>query len=483
MRRLLALCLAVLLVPTAATAQESLAPADATQPTNVILLIPDGFGPASATMARDYLRWRDGTTQLALDTLQRGSARTFAADSRVTDSAAGATAYATGVKTNNGYIAVDTTQQPVATILEAAEAKGMATGLVATSRITHATPASFAAHVPDRWMENTIAEQEIAQGIDVLLGGGRRHFIPQSETGSRRTDDRNLMNEARENGYQVVQTRRALMDVTEGPVLGLFSMGHMSYEIDRNPRQQPSLAEMTRKTLDVLSQNDDGYLAMIEGSRIDHAGHSNDAAAHLHDILAFDEAATVALEQARQDGNTLVVVVSDHETGGLSLGRDVDGKGVYAWHPSVLDNVTASHGVMLDSMQRAFDALPEDTRDDRAQAAAALLPTFAHFTGIDSLGAKEELMLQEALGNGRALNFAVSDIIERRAVIGWTTHGHTAVDVSLYAYGPGAARFTGNMDNTEVGHLLADLLDMDLEALTTDLRARRSEASSPAGSR
>lgn len=475
MRRLFAFCLAFLLVP--ATWAQPVSESGADAPKNVILLIPDGFGPASTTMARDYLRWKHGTTQLALDTLERGSVRTFAADSRVTDSAAGATAYSTGTKTNNGFIAVDSLERPVATLVEAAEAAGMATGLVATSRLTHATPASFAAHVPDRWLENQIAAEEIAQGIDVLLGGGKRHFVPQRVNGSDRTDDRNLMNEAEANGYQVVQDRNALMQVTEGPVLGLFSMSHMDYEIDRNLTEQPSLAEMTRKTLDLVSQDEDGYFVMIEGSRIDHAGHSNDAAAHLQDILAFDEAVKVALEQAKRDENTLVVTVSDHETGGMSLGRDIGTDGVYAWKPSVLDKVTASHGVMLDSIRHAWEAQSIEPAANRAEAVDAMEPVLAHFTGIDALKPKEHVLLQESVHNMRALNFALAEVLGRRALVGWTTRGHTAVDVKLYAYGPGADRFTGNVDNTYVGTTLAELLNVDLSAHTQRLRSAR-EASS-----
>ena len=220
----------------------------APQPENVILLIPDGYGPASSTMARDYLRWRDGSGRLTLDSLETGSVRTFAADSRVTDSAAGATAYATGVKTDNGAIAVDTLQKPVGTLLEAAEERGMATGLVVTSRITHATPASFAAHVPDRWMENTIATQMLEQNIDVLLGGGRRHFLREADDG-RRDDGEHLIEAATADGYTYIADRAGLMATDETPLLGLFSMSHMDYEIDRDPAEQPSLAEMTEKAL------------------------------------------------------------------------------------------------------------------------------------------------------------------------------------------------------------------------------------------
>lgn len=472
----LAALLAFATVP--AEAQDS-SPSPDGGPTNVILLIPDGFGPASATMARDYLRKYRGVETLALDSLQRGAVRTFSSDSRVTDSAAGATAYATGHKTYNGAIAVDTLKQPIATILQAAERRGMSTGLVATSRITHATPASFSAHVKNRWMENEIASQQITRDIDVILGGGRRHFLPQSADGSKRKDDRNLVEEAQNDGYQFVDTRDALMAIDKGPVLGLFSMSHMSYEIDRDPTVQPSLAEMTQKAIDLVSQNENGYFLMVEGSRIDHAGHSNDAAAHLHDILAYDEAVATALKAARADGNTLVISVSDHETGGLSLGRDIEGEGVYAWHPEVLHAVSASHGVIRDSIKAARAALPGDaTPADSARVAA---DAFKHFTGIDDLSSDEMNALKK---RGYALNFVLSDVIERRAVIGWTTRGHTAVDVSLHAYGPGAEHFTGNIDNTRVGQLLSSLLGFDLDDLTADIRNNGDDTSaSTTGSR
>ena len=469
--RLLVFCCLALFVPASLLAQSA---PNGERPTNVILLIPDGFGPASSTMARDYLRWRDGSGTLTLDSLETGSVRTFAANSRVTDSAAGATAYSAGVKTDNGAIAVDTLEQPVGTILEAAEARGMATGLVATSRITHATPASFAVHVPDRWMENTIAVQELSQGIDVLLGGGRRHFLPESKDG-RREDDRNLIDEATADGYTYVSDRDGFLAASGTPLLGLFSMSHMDYEMDRDPDAQPSLAEMTEKTLDLLSQDDDGFFVMIEGSRIDHAGHSNDAAAHLHDILAFDDAVASAVEFAKADGNTLVVVVSDHETGGMSLGRDGD----YAWHPDVLDRVTASHGVMLDAMH---DVWPDDPTDERRSAVDDVLPILAEHAGIESLSPREHVDLQDALGNRYVFEDALAELIAQRTRIGWTTGGHTAVDVKLHAYGPGHEHFRANLDNTDVGKRLAALLGMDLEALTTSLRAE-AESSSSVGSR
>lgn len=450
-RILASLVVLAVLLATPAAAQDR---PGSDRPQNVILVIPDGYGPASATMARDFLRYRDGITSLALDSVLVGSVRTFASDSRITDSAAGATAYAAHTKTYNGAIAVDTAGHPVATLLEAAERRGMATGLVATSRITHATPASFSAHVVERSMEDEIAAQQITKNIEVILGGGRRHFLPTSN-GGERSDGRHLVAEAQTNGYQYVANRDQLNQVTASPVLGLFSSSHMSYEIDRDPAEQPSFAEMTAKAIELLEGNDAGYFLMVEASRIDHAGHNNDAAAHLHDILAYNEAMETVLDAAQRQGNTLVVSVSDHETGGMSLGRD----GVYAWDPAALGRVQASHGSIL---QRALATV----RVEENTLAVIRPDVIRTLTGIDELTDEEIARFRTLVDDSGALNDALSDVISRRARVGWTTSGHTAIDVNLYAYGPGASRFAGNHDNTYVGTALADLLGFDLPSLT-----------------
>ena len=426
------------------------------RPKNLILMIADGCGPASITMARDYARAVLGREELALDAIQVGAVRTGSVSSRVTDSAASATAYACGVKTYNGAIAVDTTGRPLATLLEAAKARGMATGLVVTSRITHATPAAFAAHVPRRAMESEIAVQILNQRVDVLLGGGWAYFLPVSE-GGRRTDQRNLLREAEAVGYQVVRTAADFRNGVRRPVLGLFGPDHLPYEIDRNPKAVPSLAEMTRTAISLLQEDPEGFFLMVEGSRIDHAGHANDAAAHVLEVLAYDEAVAVALDFARRDGQTLVVSVADHEAGGLSLGRNVDGRGIYDWRPEVLARVQASH-------ERLIPALRQSDRPDSLLHA---------WLGLDSLRAEEQALVRQATVKPDRWPVVLTELIGRRAVVGWTTNGHTAVDVNLYAFGPGAERLVGSFENDELGRLLAELMGFDLSSLTTTLRQQQ----------
>ena len=416
-------------------------------PRNVILFIGDGFGPAYQTMGREY-----AGKPLPLDSILVGSMQTKSTSNRVTDSAAGATAFSTGVKTYNGAIAVDTSRHPRATLLEAAEQRGMATGLVATSRITHATPAAFAAHVDSRAREEEIAAQMLEHGIEVIFGGGQMYFLPDT-AGGRRHDGRNLLAEARQKGYTVITERAAWDTLSSAPAIALFTPSHMSYEIDRDSTREPSLAEMTRKALDLLrKQSDRGFFLMVEGSRIDHAGHVHDPAAAVREVLAFNEAIAVALAFARQDGHTLIVSTADHETGGLSLGREIDGQSIYNWYPEVLKRIRMSIGALAAHTQTLQDA-------------RRLLAE----SGITDLTPEEVQALAEHIGQRASLAEVYGQIISRRALIGWTTHGHTGVDVLVYATGPGATLFHGFQDNTHIGRGIAQLWGVDLDALTKQL--------------
>lgn len=304
--------------------------------TNVVLFIGDGLGYTQLACAR-YLAGEYGAT-LALDALPVwGQVATHSAAAIVTDSAAAGTAWATGVKTRNGHISVDPHGQPLPTILEYAQAAGMATGLVATSRITYATPAVHAAHVADRSWEGpadvggasylSIAEQYLAGGIDVLLGGGGDRFPPE------------LLARAAMLGYELPTTAAALRAATAPRLLGLFTPGHMAYEGER-PAEQPSLAEMTRAALRTLRSNPEGFFLLVEGARIDHAAHVGDFENMLGDLRAFDQAVAVAL--AATGPETLVVVTADHETGGLIL---------------LADPVAALPGVPVISLESTHGAL------------------------------------------------------------------------------------------------------------------------------
>jgi alkaline phosphatase len=426
------------------------------RPRNVIMMIPDGFGPASVTMAR-----MASGAPLALDSFITGTVGTASTDNYVTDSAAGATAYASGIKTYNGAIGVDTLRQPVGTVLQGARDRGMWTGIVTTTRLTHATPAAYAAHVPSRAMEEDIAVHMLANRVDLMLGGGREFFLPRPA--GARTDDRDIVAEAREAGYYLVETAGELAAATSLPLFGLFSENHLAYEIDRLHTDQPSLADMTRQALALLAAAPEGFFMMIEGGRIDHAGHGNDAAAHLFDILAYDEAVRVALDFASGDGQTLVVSAADHETGGMSIGRD----GIYGFEPSVLMGTTASGEWLSAEVRRRV-------QDRGVEMDAEMLATLLReVSPLDDLTDEEVAQLQDAAQSGSRYEpgGTMARLIGHRAIIGWTTGGHTGVDVTLHAFGPGSERLVGHMDNDEVGRIIADLLEIDLDAVTARVRA------------
>ena len=308
---------------------------------NMIFMVSDGMGPTSLSLTRSFRQSESGLPfgdVLVLDRHLIGSSRTRSTSSLITDSAAGATAFSCGYKSYNGAIAVLPDHSPCGTVLEAAKKAGYMTGLVVTTRITDATPACFAAHVNERDEEDRIAEQEIGEYplgrvVDLMLGGGRCHFLPQTTPGSCRDDEKNVIDMAKKNGFSYVDDRTGFDGLKLGsavklPLLGLFASTDIPYEIDRRNMDSvyPSLDEMARTALKALSEatrdSEQGFFLMIEGSRIDHAGHGNDPAAQVHEVLAYDKAFASVLDFLDRDTTPGVVVgTSDHETGGLATAR------------------------------------------------------------------------------------------------------------------------------------------------------------------
>ena len=280
---------------------------------NVILLIADGTGIAQISSGQLNLVGPDGYLNLQRMPVT-GIVKTQSSNSLITDSAAGATAYSCGLKTDNGMIAFLPDGSFCKTLLELAEEKGMSTGLVATSTITHATPASFAAHVRSRGSQAEIAEQYIESGAEVFLGGGREFFIPQDQEGSSRKDDRNLIEEFENVGYDYVSTVEEMQNSVSDKLLGLFANSGMDSE-----NRTPTLEEMTNTALSKLQSNENGFFLMVEGSQIDWGGHGNDSEYVIREMKDFDNAVKAALEYAEKDGETLVVLTADHETGGMTM--------------------------------------------------------------------------------------------------------------------------------------------------------------------
>ena len=454
MRRLFPLLLALIFVSCS-----SLTGNQADSPRNVVFFISDGCGPASFSLAREYQRSMSGETKLHLDEHESGSTITHPLEVRVTDSASSATAYACGIKTLNGRIAMTADTVAVETILEKAEAAGFQTALISTARITHATAAAFSSHVDSRSKESEIALQQIEQGIEILMGGGTQFYTPR-ESGGRRTDGRDLIAELESKGYARADDRDALMAADSLPLVALFTSSHMAYEIDRDEEMEPSLAEMTSRALSLLDKDDAPFFIMIEAGRIDHAGHGNDPAAHLWDIMAYDEAWKAAVDFAHENGETLVVGTSDHETGGLTLGAEHGGLGGsgYAYDPTKLEPIASS----VEAFQSEIAARMSDGTMTMDWFRESLTSKF-NIDCATIASPMTEIMAQagsDPVTAGRRMQSLLTGVMSDSARVGWATGGHTAVNVPIYAFGPGSGAFRGTMDNTEVGMALQDVLGL-----------------------
>jgi alkaline phosphatase len=300
---------------------------------NVILIIPDGCSTSMWAAVRAMTVGADGLLNIDRLPLQ-GRCRTYSADALITDSAAAATAYASGVKTRNGVLGMNaatskgdsTTGRAVETILEKAKKAGYATGLVTTTLVMHATPGAFFAHRADRSWYDLLAGDLSRKGVDVVMGGGRDYMIPKGamdEEGavSHRSDSRNLIIEMKQLGYDYVYDRvgfDAIDPDTTDRLLGLFNAGDMQYEINRgkDTAGEPSIWEMTDKAIKLLSKNKKGFFLMVEAGLIDHAAHSHMTGEFLWDGIACDKAVGVARMFAMKNRDTLLIVVADHATGG-----------------------------------------------------------------------------------------------------------------------------------------------------------------------
>jgi alkaline phosphatase len=274
------------------------------KPRNIILLIGDGMG-----VSHIFAGITGNGGKLFLDNFKNvGFSKTQASDNYITDSAAGGTALSSGVKTYNGAIGVDITQKPLKTILEEAEDKGLATGLVSTSAITHATPASFIAHQGARGSYEAIAADFLKTDIDVFIGGGYKHF-------SQRQDGQDLIRELKAKGYQVLQNMDEIVTVKSGKLAGLTAPEHNGRVSERGNM----LPMATKTALNILDNNKKGFFLMVEGSMIDWGAHANNMTFVVEEMLDFDRTIGEALEFADRNGETLVIVTADHETGGLSI--------------------------------------------------------------------------------------------------------------------------------------------------------------------
>ncbi|SPO27570.1 related to PHO8 - repressible alkaline phosphatase vacuolar [Ustilago trichophora] len=550
--------------------------------TNIILMISDGYGPASVSFTRHFAQALNNDTdynsdfRLPLDTILVGTHRSRSSSSLITDSAAGATAFSCAKKSYNGAIGVTPDAKPCGTVFEAAKRKGLLTGVVVTSRLTDATPAAFISHAASRAEEPLIASQMIGgkqnplgeRTLDLAIGGGGCAFLPNSSFVSCRQDDEDTVEYARQLGWDVrlafpsntssdqsysqLSSASDIFGISEPelPFMALLSPGNTPYEIDRVNIPQPlplkPLSHYAHKALDLLSeskQNSKGFILMIEGSQIDLCAHNNDPACHAREALAYHN--TIALvkdwvdQHNTKDEKTLLISTSDHETGGVTLGRQltVDYPN-YAYYPERLLNAKHSTPILTavlidfvrrekrsahvkggkvseklvrdfiaekilggsglglegeaqggkpkaEEIQAVWDVvkaeiltLNDDDESDRNlwSASRYIQTTLTATSALVGHGNTGHLFSHESnlLGPVPGVNLdgirrVISDIAAKRAEIGFSTSGHTGIDINVYAYGSQFHKLIGNQDNTNIGVVIKDILGLDLESVTRDL--------------
>jgi alkaline phosphatase len=405
------------------------------RPRNVILMIGDGMGTSQVTLGR--LVGPGVHEGLALENSPFvGLVKTYPANALVTDSAASATAYSTGRKTTNGRIGMSADGAPMEVLGEWCGKQGMSVGLVTTTTITHATPACFAVHCEERRHEKEIAELYLGAGLDVAFGGGLKHF-PES-----------LQEQFRSRGHRFVRNRQEMMLCEEPGTIGLFSLMHMDFEIDRDHAMQPSLEEMTLKALLILNKNEKGFFLMVEGGRIDHACHGHDAATAAREVVAFDLAVRAALSFADRDGQTLVVVTADHATGGLAITESVSIDRLRGQKASA-ERMAQQ---LADGSRGMKDVLSAGLGGEADSKVLELIQSYRH------IGAPE-YELQNAIAHGLSERAGIQFMPLHVQATHLITKGHDGSDVSIYAWGPHAGDFTGVLDNAEVGLRLRRALE------------------------
>ena len=423
---------------------------------NVIMIVADGMGPAY-TSAYRYYNDDPATESIEKTVFERhlvGSASTYPArvSGYVTDSAAGATALATGIKSYNGAIGVDVNKQPVKSVLHTAKNKGMKTGVVVTSQVNHATPASYITHNESRRNYNEIANSYVDNGIntDLLLGGGTQYFS---------RDDRNLVAEYQQQGFQYLESYKQLNTINASqPVLGLFAPVGLSWALDDSDKYR--LSTMTQAATKHLT-SENGYFLLIEASQVDWAGHANDIGAAMAEMDDLAKTIEFLEGYVQKHPNTLVVLTADHSTGGLTIAANGD----YKWDPSILRTLSKSTLTIAKTITES-DATVE-------QLSAWLNTDISQETVIEINSVKRQAeraleafnsLSSEQQSKKRPPNVteaiykALNKLVNKLTNTGWTTGGHTGVDVPVIAFGAQKELFIGGQDNTDIAKKIFSIL-------------------------
>lgn len=427
---------------------------------NIILLVSDGMSTGTLNMA-DLLQSRktgSGTNWLQLykdNRVSRGLMDTASASSIVTDSAAASSSWGGGFRVKNGSLNVGPNGELYFPIWQKFKKAGKMAGCVTTVPITHATPAGFCVNSKSRNGQAEIAEQYLAQGFDVMMGGGDQYFNPQ-----KRKDGKDMYAAFRAKGYQVAKTRNEMKATnTANPILGVFADDALPYSIDRANdaallKQIPTLAEMTEKAISAMKNHPKGFVLQVEGGKVDWAAHANDVSALLYDQLAFDDAVKVAIDFAEKDKNTLVIITTDHGNAnpGVIYGKDANS------NFDLIQNFTHTNEWVLneikpeDSVSKVRDIIEATNgwkiSDDDAQI------ILGYYNGLE----KED----GGLYNYKKVPFEKFAQIQKKSTsVGWISMDHSADYVELAMFGPGSELLKPFIKNTDLHYIMLQAAELE----------------------
>jgi len=467
MKRTLSLLLLFVLIfiPTKAVDVQDVKPTK-----NVILFISDGTSLASISTAR-WLQWytNPDKPKLNIDPYLCGTVRTHSSNAPIGDSAPTTSCYMSGQPSITGFVStypyacgkddiypVDPNRayQPTMTVLEAAKIfKGASTGLVFTCEFPHATPADCSAHSYNRGKYEWIAPQMVHNDLDVVIGGGVSIL----------TDD--MESYLKENGYSVYRNNlKGMRADTNNKMWALYGDREMAYDLDRNPEEQPSIEEMTRTAIEKLSKNENGFFLMVEGSKVDWAAHANDPVGIATDFLAFDRAVGAALEFARQNGETTIIVTSDHGNSGISIGRE-SCKGYDKLTKDQLFAQLSRFELTAEGFAKTVNTIPNSEVQNLFREKAGFELSQEEMDALNNCKDYKFSPIPEAERHERSqasmysnsLAGLMSQIITNRTCMGFTTHGHTGEDTFLASYHPQGTRPMGMLTNIELNHYMCSL--------------------------
>ena len=438
----------------------------AASPKYVFLFLSDGGGVTHLEIARQYSRQVHNQGFVITDKIVKegflGLMTTHAADSLSTDSAAAATAMANGCKANIGALGICADATASTSAMELARRRGMRLGVVTNSTVYDSSPAAFLCHVPNRRDYPAILNRYLEMEPAVLMGGGSDQFLPKSRSGGRRSDEVDMIAAFTKNGYRHVRSKQELENTARGKVLGLFSQRDMSFELDRDKSAEPSVADMTAAAIRLLhDQNPNGFFAFIESESIDTAGHLSDIASVIHEYREFDRAVGVAYEFYRKyPRETLILVTSDHETGGLGFTqalKDLSSTRGENQAAGTAADFRKIQGITI-SIRKAVETLGNNPTPE---AVDKLIRD--HFPGfVLAPEYREAILKRQPLSRtlftvpvAQALGAMVANNVQAY----WQTSTHTNKPVLVAALGVGAERFKGYYDNAEFGMKLKGLFE------------------------